>query len=151
MRKTLSLAVAVGLVAAIANPQAHAARKRPKPRIVEQEYTATQGFQIGYESTPAAYVGKCDDPDTEPGCVRIRMRRGETSLTIEVRDLSGQPVNAYVWDANGGELATVCGSSKKRIRAAGFVDVWPTGGTCWEEPTPSVPTTGTVVATIYRG
>jgi hypothetical protein len=148
--KKFSLLLALVLVAATPlTDAAEARRKRAKPRVVSLEYTGTQGFQIGYAESPgSAYVGRCD-PESEPGCVRIVMKNNERSLHLEVLDATGLPVNAYVWGPNGDELATVCGKTTKRIRAAGFVDVWPTGGSCWEELQPSAPTTGTIEATIY--
>lgn len=144
---TLIGLLSIGLPFASAAPSA---RSGAAVRTATEEYSGAQAFLIGYEATPAAYVGDCD-PTTDEGCVRFSLKMKDRFFTLKIEDQTGLPVFGVVFSPDGSEIANVCGESKKPIASpGGFVDVWLTYGSCWESPSPSVPTIGTVEASFSK-
>jgi hypothetical protein len=73
-------------------------------------------------------------------------------ISLDIRDASGQPVYAVVWDHSGQEIADACGRNGDPFPSPGgsHIDVWLIAGHCYETTTPSIVTTGTVTATFAR-
>lgn len=133
------------LCASLAQPSyGRSARSRSETR----PYTGAQAVSV---STPllGAYVGTCDAGDA--GCARFELRPSDRYIDIEVLDAHGLPVYAVVWGPGGNEVGDLCGTTDHPIPSpGGYIDVWPTKGTCHDTPHPSVATTGEITATFSR-
>ena len=116
-------------------------------RTASKPYTGAQAVLVGNAGTPSAYVGDCD-PAEDSGCVRFKLGNKDRYFTLAVRDTTGLPVYAVVF-SDGIELVDFCGETAEPVRrTTRFIEVWLTYGTCYESPTPSLPTTGVVEATF---
>lgn len=82
MRKTISIALALGLLVGGFIGTAEAGKKKPK-RVERQAQ--------GTYAAPATVVGNCTQTDGI-GCMSITSGPGETYLTGKVTDSHGQPV-----------------------------------------------------------
>lgn len=97
--------------------------------------------------------GYCDPaaaPPTNDGCVRFRFKRGEKTYSLEIEDTLGLPVQGLVVNPYGQVEAQFCGTSPMLPVKSGSIDVWALAGTCMDGTTPSIPTTGKVIATFAR-
>lgn len=142
-RVTVALLI-LGLFAASG---AQGAEGRKHVRTATEEYSGAQAILIGYESTPSVYAGDCD-PATDQGCVRFLLKKRDRFFTLKIQDQTGLPVYAVVFSGTR-EIADVCGKTTEPVASPGrFIDVWLTYGTCYESPTPSFPTIGTVQASF---
>lgn len=147
MRRSLALTAAVLVIGggtAGARAPAGDVRTESKP------YVGAQAFLLGYAGSPNAYVGDCD-PRADQGCVRFELRRKDRYFTLTIHDDSGLPVYAVAFAPDGSEVGEACGETSQPLASPGaYVDVWLTYGSCYESPSPSVPTTGTVEASFAR-
>ena len=155
MRKTVTLLVILGLLAgAMAAPaEAKKKKKKKKPRVVEVEYT---GGGIG---VIAAGLGGGICPMTEPGsgeCIEIPLMPGEKYVKVEVKDATGLGPAGFITqgDVDGDGVADgygdFCGAHEEPVALNSpsipvRVSFYP--GVC-ASGMPSVPTTGTIVATF---
>lgn len=149
MRRTFTLVailvVAMSTIGGAGN--APAAASKPGRRVASEKYTSALAILIGNESTPNAYVGRCD-PNEDDGCVRFPLSPRDRFIRFAIEDATGQPVYAVVIAPDGSEIGEICGDSESIPSPGGFVDVWLTYGSCYKGVQPSVPTAGTVTATI---
>jgi hypothetical protein len=114
--------------------------------------TATSDYTLATSANrhgPVAFVG-----EQRFGYAITKVRRGDRTVSVTVRDTSGQRIQAYVEQWTGRryvQLATICGSTTRPVRLArdsGSVNVRPTYGVCGT--TPSAPTTGSVTFHFSR-
>lgn len=134
----------VGTGATVAGASGSVVRRASEP------YTGAQAALLGYEGSPNAYIGDCD-PSADQGCVRFELRRKDRYFTLAINDATGLPVYGVVFGPDGSEIGEVCGETSKPLASpGGFVDVWLTFGSCYENVTPSIPTNGSVEATFAR-
>ncbi len=122
MKKTLAVALALGLLAgALVGPADAGKKKKKKPVKVTREVQ-------GSYSAPATVVGACSQTDAI-GCVRIPSGPGEKYLTAEVTDGHGQPVVISVQADLDGDNRTetvygaFCGKTEEPIQVDEGVEV----------------------------
>lgn len=162
MKKTLTVALTIGLVAASLAMPAEAAKKKKKKvapltkieRVVEVPY---QGSGIGVAS-PAATAGAC--PFTSPGsgeCIEIPPMEGERYVSIEIKDALPLTAAGFIsqGDVDGDGISDgygeFCGKHEAPVELQGGaalvrVSFYP--GVCSNAGGVSLPTTGTIVATF---
>lgn len=86
MKKSILVALVIGLIAgAMVAPDAMAAKKKAKPRVLEGTYTCPCGFQVKGVG-PAWRLG------TGEGGFDVGVLPGEKFMSLELTDDSGLPV-----------------------------------------------------------
>ena len=160
MKKAITVALTIGLVAAsLAMPAEAAKVKKKKPvkkvtRVVEIPYT---GGGVGV-STPGPSGGVC--PFTEPGsaeCIEIAPAPNERYISIEIKDALPTTVAGFIsqGDVDGDGINDLygdfCGAHTEPVELQGGaalvrVSFYP--GVCSNAGGVSLPTTGTIVATF---
>jgi hypothetical protein len=105
MKKTITIVLTIGLVAASLAMPAEAAKKKkkaPKPASV----TKVERQAHGTYSAPATVVGNCTQTDGI-GCMTIQTGPGETFITkAKITDSHGQPVVVSVAADLDGDIQT---------------------------------------------
>ena len=156
MKKTIAVALALGLLvgALVAPAEAGKKKKKKKPKRVERVFELPYQCPCG-PSTPVASQGFWLAGGTFGGGP---VATGDTDkfLSVEVADQSGQPVYVqFAQDADGDSLSEtdvgeVCGKTEEPmevpepgLEVSAFVHV----GTC-PDGTPSIATSGTVKLTF---
>jgi hypothetical protein len=160
MRKTLSIALMLALLAGAMAMPAEAAKKKKKKkkvavkveRVVELEYSSP-GIGVTAAGRGGGY------PVNFPESTEIPTTPDEKFLKIEVEDSSGQAVAGFIsqgdLDGNGVNddgYGTFCGAHPEPIELAApgtpILGVYAYNGTCEDGTTPSVMTSGTVKITL---
>ena len=116
-------------------------------RTVEAEYAAP-AVATG---APEHFFLTCDQ-EAAAGCVGWNVYPNDRFMSVDIRDDSGLPVAAevYQYTQAGYRADIICGKTEKPIellRGANFVGVSLLLGPC-ADGTPTAPTTGTVTATL---
>jgi hypothetical protein len=164
VKKAITIALTIGLVAASLAMPAEAAKKKKKvakpapvtkvERVVEVAY---QGGGIGVAS-PAGTAGAC--PMTSPGsleCIEIPPMPGERYVSIEIKDALPLTAAGFIsqGDVDGDGISDgygeFCGKHEEPVELQGGaalvrVSFYP--GVCSNAGGVSLPTTGTIVATF---
>jgi len=155
MKRFLVIALALGLMfGSIATADAGKKKKKKKPTKIERvvEY-AYNGPGIGI-STPVATGGYCYPDPT--ACASFPLSEGETFVTIEATDQSGQKVGGAIsqGDLDGDGIGDLygewCGAHSEAVPLANTapVQISMYVGTCYNGTDPSVITTGTLKITF---
>lgn len=150
LRKVIGLGGALVLSAAVALP-GHAA---PAPRSSSAEYQGPAGVWFGTGDGTAGAIACVE----QRGCLSIPIPDGATSANVEIQDASGQPVLALAGASTADSGHSVCGATSEPLElplqsateddeGERYLYVVVVAGLC-EDGTPSLPTTGTVVATF---
>ena len=160
MKKTIVTALVVGLVAGAMVLPAEAGKKKKKPvrieKVVELEYT---GGELGV-NTPVASGGVCLNGTDAFNCKSIIPPGAEFKyIKIEIQDATGMTVGGFIaqQDSDGDGLqdgyGTFCGAHAESVPlelpgSVVGVSLYPGACDGAGTPTPSTPTTGTIVATF---
>lgn len=162
MKKSLTVALLVALIAGAFAAAPADAKKKKKPkvparveRVVEFKYT---GGGLGV-STPAASGGICPfaDPSTQ-SCIEFPvLSSDETYIKVEMTDTSTTKIAGFIsqgdvdGDGIGDLYGDFCGGHEAPIPLEGGtapVRVSFYAGVCTDGATPSFPTTGTIKVTF---
>jgi hypothetical protein len=160
VKKLISVALMVGLIAASMVMPAEAGKKKKKgkkkaakiERVVELTYSSP-GIGVTAAGRGGGY------PVNFPESTEIPTLAQEKYIKIEVEDSSGQAVAGFIsqgdLDGNGVNddgYGTFCGAHPEPIELASpgapIVGVYAYNGTCEDGTTPSVMTSGTVKITL---
>lgn len=144
MNRQLCAPAAALLVLALA-ASAAAAKPVTEPREVVEEYrgpgVVSWDWPTGSEGG-SVMVG---------GGIKFQTRRAESSVTMTVSDITGQPVGAYIEQNSPKGQRDVfrrfCGSTNRPVRITGGRPVWVYVASCTD---PGVAVFGEVVATFKR-
>ena len=165
MKRTIVVALTVGLMAGVLAVGPAEAKKKKKPakpvrveRVVEFAYTGG-GLGATLPDNPGPYsgFGVCPFSDvTTQECIEFPLQAGETHVKIEVADASTTKVSGFVsqGDVDGDGISdgygNFCGAHSEAVplaSAAAPLRVVFYPGTC-SDATPSLPTTGTITVTF---
>lgn len=159
MRKTIAVALALGLLVGAFVGTAEAGKKKKKKapvRIEEVIELAYTGGDAGV-TTPGPSASGCLNGADAFACKQIiPTQPGMTYIKIEVQDASGQKVGGFIsqqdadGDTFGDGFGNFCGAHPEPIPlelASAPVDLSMTAGTC-TDGSPSVVTSGKVIATF---
>jgi len=137
--RLLMIALLVGL---LTGSPVSAGRPKRTERIVTVPYTLTSAVNV-----PGLFAGRCGDEST--GCPRVRLKRNERWVSLEVKDVTGQPIYAYAFADGGDPVGEACGRTEKPFYAFAYeIEIYISTGVCYGTTTPSIPTTGEVVVTL---
>jgi hypothetical protein len=130
------------LVGLLTGSPVSAGRPKRTERIVTVPYTLTSAVNV-----PGLFAGRCGDEST--GCPRVRLKRNERWVSLEVKDVTGLPVYAYAFVVGGDPVGEACGRTEKPFYAFAYeIEIYISTGVCYGTTTPSIPTTGEVVVTL---
>jgi hypothetical protein len=153
MRKTMAIALALGLLAgAFVGPAEAAKKKKKKPVRVERV------VEIQYASPGIGVAPLGGYPVNFPDGVDIPTLSTELFMKIEIEDASGQKTWGFIsqGDLDGDGLnndgyANFCGSMEEPVDVAApgssIIGVYMYNGAC-DDGTPSVMTSGTIKITF---
>ena len=159
MRKTIAVALALGLLVGAFIGTAEAGKKKKKVvRIEEVIEIPYQGGQLGIAS-PAATGGVCFvDPSMPFSCkTATPVTPGMKYIKVEVQDATGQKAGGFIsqQDADGDGLndgyGEFCGAHEEAVPLeveSGPVGISLYAGVCKDGSSPSVVTTGKIIATF---
>lgn len=137
-------AFAAGFCALLLVASAAAAEPVMEPREVVKEYT---GPGVVNWDWPTGNGGGT----VQGNGIRVHTRRAESSVTMSVSDVTGQPVGAYIrQDRPNRErdlFRRFCGSTNKPVRITGGDAVWVYVVSCTD---PGIAVSGKVIATFTR-
>ena len=151
MRKTLAVALAVGILAGAFVGRADAAKKKKKKAPVKQERVVEATYD-GPALGSSDLGGAC--PSATNSCGKFSALPTETYMSLEITDSAGGPVGASVsWDTDGDGLSEtgfdVCGKTEEPqvIDPSYEINVF-----VWAFPSTTCPTghatTGSIKATF---
>jgi hypothetical protein len=158
MKRTIVVALTVGLVAGVFAIAPAEAKKKKKvvrvERVVEIPYTLGG---IGVAS-PVRTGGVClTDPTMPASCKEAPLQAGETYVKVEVTDASGTTVPGFIsqGDTNGDGISDgygqFCGAHAEAVAltdSAAPVGISMYPGVCSDATGGGIPTQGTIVVTF---
>ena len=159
MRKAISVALALGLLVGAFVGTAEAGKKKKKPvRIEEVIEVPYQGGNIGIAS-PAFTGGACFVDPTMPFSCKSATptQAGMKFIKIEVVDATGQKAGGFIsqQDNDGDGLddgyGQFCGAHEEAVPLeleGGPVAISLYAGVCADGSSPSIVTSGTIIATF---
>jgi len=157
MKRSLVLALIVGLLAGSLVGPAEAKKKKKKPvrteRVVEIAYTGT-GVGV---ATPAASGGICPatSPENTGTCIEVPLQTGEKFVKVELKDATPLKAPGFIsqgdqdGDGIGDLFGEFCGAHEQAVPLVNLnpVRVSFYSGTC-ADGTPGTTTSGTIVVTL---
>lgn len=149
MRRPMAILILGALLASGSVIPGAEAQSRRKPKRFERTVVATYYGPAAAVSTPALLATAWCHPYQSVGCVRFTMEERERYVSLELHDATGLTAGGLVLDGTDEFIGDVCGMTKRPLApGGGYVEVWLVAGTCYGTNTPSVVSTGTVVATF---